>query len=100
MCSSLGPDLFVGLVMGIESVTSPNLCRCPAGQGTCSTTLQNKLFFKVYNLVTSLLRLAGVMAELIEENEPTPLRKFLLNVQWGIRYIIRATPLLCAQKRK
>jgi len=43
-------------------------------------------------------RLAGVMAELIEENEPTPLRKFLLNVQWGIRYIIRATPLLCAQK--
>ena len=39
------------------------------------------------------------MAELIEENEPTPLRKFLLNVQWGIRYIIRATPLLCAQKR-
>lgn len=47
-----------------------------------------------------LLRLAGVMAELIEENEPTPLRKFLLNVQWGIRYIIRATPLLCAQKRK
>ncbi|RMX53422.1 hypothetical protein pdam_00017034 [Pocillopora damicornis] len=43
-------------------------------------------------------RLAGVMAELIEENEPTPLRKFLLNVQWGIRYFIRATPLLCAQK--
>lgn len=40
------------------------------------------------------------MAELIEQNEPTPLRKFLLNVQWGIRYIIRATPLLCAQKRK
>lgn len=43
-------------------------------------------------------RLAGVMAELIEKNEPTPVRKFLLNVQWGIRYIIRATPLLCAHK--
>ncbi|XP_068670267.1 uncharacterized protein [Montipora foliosa] len=43
-------------------------------------------------------RLAGVMAELIEENEPSPLRRFLLNVQWGIRFTIRATPLLCAQK--
>lgn len=43
-------------------------------------------------------RLAGVMAELIEKNEPSPLRKFLLNVQWNIRFIMRATPLLCAQK--
>ncbi|XP_032233868.2 uncharacterized protein LOC116616106 isoform X2 [Nematostella vectensis] len=43
-------------------------------------------------------RLAGVMADLIMSNEPTPLRKFLLDVQWGVRYFIRATPLLCAQK--
>ena len=50
--------------------------------------------------IVKFFRLAGVMAELIEQNEPTPLRKFLLNVQWGIRYIIRATPLLCAQKRE
>ena len=58
------------------------------------------IMFKIKPIVTLFfLRLAGVMAELIEENEPTPLRKFLLNVQWGIRYIIRATPLLCAHKR-
>lgn len=57
------------------------------------------IMFKIKLIVTLFfLRLAGVMAELIEENEPTPLRKFSLNVQWGIRYIIRATPLLCAHK--
>ena len=62
------------------------------------TLLQTKTVSKLITF-SPLLRLAGVMAELIKENEPTPLRKFLLNVQWGIRYIIRATPLLCAQKR-
>lgn len=53
-------------------------------------------FSNMFSVV--ILRLAGVMAELINQNEPTPVRKFLLNVQWGVRYFIRATPLLCAQK--
>lgn len=43
-------------------------------------------------------RLAGIMAELIDQNEPTPVRKFLLNTQRAIRYVIRATPIICAQK--
>ena len=70
----------------------------PNGLSSMETLLQTKTVSKLITF-SPLLRLAGVMAELIEENEPTPLRKFLLNVQWGIRYIIRATPLLCAQKR-
>ena len=62
------------------------------GAAKCRT---GKLTLSVFDL-----RLAGIMAELIDQNEPTPVRKFLLNTQRAIRYVIRATPIICAQKCK
>ncbi|CAB3978297.1 Hypothetical predicted protein [Paramuricea clavata] len=43
-------------------------------------------------------RLAGTMAGLIEKHEPSSVRKFLLSVQRGIRYVIRSTPGIFVQK--
>ena len=45
-------------------------------------------------------RLAGTMAALIEKHEPSSIRKFLLCVQRGIRYVIRSTPGIFVQKCK
>ena len=40
------------------------------------------------------------MAGLIEKHEPSSVRKFLLSVQRGIRYVIRSTPGIFVQKCK